>query len=74
MRWTSAGSAALQAVRVSGVAPQVAGQPCPLPLARKRTGVGGQYFAGGRVTVTDDPRLSVRVMLHELRSPHGSLT
>ena len=33
-----------------------------------------QYLAGGRVTVTDDPRLSFRVMLHELRVPHGSGT
>lgn len=35
---------------------------------------GGQYVAGGRVTVTEDPRLSVTVMLHELMVPHGSAT
>ena len=35
---------------------------------------GAQYLAGGRVTVTEDPRLSVTVRLHELRVPHGSRT
>jgi hypothetical protein len=35
--------------------------------------VSGQYVAGPRVTVTDEPRLLVTVRLHELRAPHGSL-
>ena len=32
--------------------------------------VSGQYVAGPRVTVTDEPRLLATVRLHELRAPH----
>jgi len=46
----------------------------PVPPDRGGQPSSGQYLAGGRVIVTDDPRLSFRVMLHELRSPHGSMT
>lgn len=40
------------------------------PLGRPRA----QYVAGGTVTVTEDPRLSLTVTLHEFLVPHGSGT
>ena len=44
------------------------------PFRGARRSPCAQYLAGPRVTVTDDPRLSVTVRLHELMVPHGSAT
>jgi hypothetical protein len=67
-----------------GVHPERAGQgpglPGPWPARSARSAARGhrraghgQYLTGGRVTVTDDPRLSDTVRLHVVSPGHGQL-
>jgi Insertion element 4 transposase N-terminal len=44
-----------------------------VPRGCRRAGCG-QYLAGGRVTVADDPRLSDTVRLHVVSPGHGQLS